>query len=152
MSNPYGIIGLTYDGTDLQNADFTIYLTIKTGLNELPSVRGEDTIVPSLAGRIEMNRVNDIIPLVLEGQVTGDPSDDQDTQRAQFRTNMRLVRSLFTSNRERADLVATLEDGSTATISARPMNIGVPTELASVYAALSIELEGYDDWDIVAAS
>lgn len=150
MSNPWAVVGLTYDAEDVQLDDFTLYLTIKTGLDELPTVRGEDVIVPTRAGRIEANRVNDILQIVLVGVVQQDPAEtDQDTAKAGWRIMMKFVRTLFAANRERAQLVADLEDGSVAYIDARPMNILIQDRIDGVYASLNIELEGYDDWLIV---
>jgi len=153
MSSPWAVIGLHYDGSDLQLADLSLYLWIQSGLNEVPVVRGTDTTVPGKPGRSEGNRVNDVLPIVLVGQVTSDPTAlTQAEARESFRTTMRAVRTLFASNRSRANLVADLEDGATATISARPLNILVPKMIESVYASLSIEMEGYDDWLIVDGS
>ena len=153
MSNPWAVIGLTYDGEDIQLADFSIYLWVQNGLNEVPTVRGVDTVVPGKPGRSARNRENDVLPIVLSGSVMSDPTEtDQDAARATFRNRMLLIRSLFASNRLPADLVAELENGDTATISARPMNILVPQQIEGVYASLSIELEGLDDWTYVVAS
>ena len=153
MSNPWIVVGLTYDGDSVQLDDFSIYLNVKTGLIEMPAVRGEDTIVPGRAGRSEGNRVNDIISVVLAGVVMADPTlDDQDDSRANFRTRLRTVRELFASNRSRADLVATCEDGSVWTLSARPMNIVTTTLIDGAFWEGSVELEGYGDWDIAEAS
>lgn len=153
MSNPWVVVGLTYDGGELQMDDFSIYLNIITGLNETPSVRGDDTIVPGRAGRSEGNRINDIITLVLGGVVMADPTiTDTDASKANFRSRLRVVRALFAPDRVRADLVATLEDGSVWTISARPMNIVTTTLIPGAYWEGSVELEGYDDWSIAEAS
>jgi hypothetical protein len=153
MSNPWVVIPLTYDAESLQLPDFTLYLWMSKGLLEVPVVRGEDVTVPSRPGTIESNRVNDHIDIELVGQVTADPEEsDRDTARAQWWTMMRYIRTLFASNRERADLVAYLPDGGTATISARPMNILIPDQIDGEYASLSIEMEGTDDWTFAEAS
>jgi hypothetical protein len=153
VSNPWVVVGLTYDGDSVQLDDFSIYLNVIFGLDETPSVRGEDTVVPGRAGRTEGNRINDTLAVVLAGIVQADPTiTDQDASRANFRTRLREIRSLFASNRARADLVATLEDGSVWTISARPMNIATTMLIPGAYWSGSIELEGYDDWDIAEAS
>lgn len=147
MSNPYAVVGLRYDSTDLQLADFTKYFWIATGLDAVPSVRGVDVVVPGKPGRSLKNRENDTLAIVLNGQVTCDPDAmDQAAARSSFRTAMRAVRTLFASNRTPATLEATLEDSTVLTITARPMNIVVPDQVEGVYASLSIELEGYDDW------
>lgn len=150
MTLPIASIPLTYDGTSLQSSDLQIYLQITRGLNESPSVRGVDVTVPALAGRVEANRINDVLSIVLEGHVTADPADlTTATARDSYRTNVMAVRALFATNRARADLVATLEDGSTATISARPLNLLWGESVQSEYATVNIELEGYGDWVVV---
>lgn len=147
MTHAAALVGVTFDGVDLQRSDLQWFLEIERGLDEVPSVRGKDTVIPGLAGRLEQNRRNDVLSIVLTGFVQADPSlTDVDDRRASFRSNVATIRSLFASDRDRADLVALLEDGSTQTISARPLNIIGGTYIGSEYRALSIELEGYDDW------
>jgi hypothetical protein len=66
---------------------------------------------------------------------------------AEYRTAMLALRSLFDPTRAPASLVATLEGGSTATVSARPLNMAtVRTSLSS--AAVSVELEALADWAV----
>lgn len=151
MTSPFTPIPITFDGTNLQPTDLSFCFWIVSGLNETPEVRGVDVTVPALAGRIESNRMNDVLPLVLEGFVRADPSTTT-TAAAQssYRTKAKLIRALFASNRARANLVATLEDGTTATISARPLSgIIWKEEIPSEYATVSIELEGSGNWVVV---
>lgn len=150
MSTSVAVIALTYDGTDIQLADLSILLQIVRGLNEPPSVRGIDTTVPALAGRVEGNRINDIVDIELRGHITFDPAQTVlANARLSFRAKAKAMRLLFASNRARANLVATLEDGSTATISARPMPGVIWTEtIPGEYAEVSYPLEGYGDWVI----
>lgn len=148
MSNDVALIGLTYNGQDLQDPDLQVFLEIERGIDEVPTVRGKDSIVPGADGRTERNRKNDTLSIVLRGFVQADPGlTDVADRRASYRANMAGVRALFHSSNPRADLVATLEDGTVQTISARPMNIILGTYLASEYRAISIELEGYGDWE-----
>jgi len=81
MTNAVAVIGLTYDGTDLQAADFGVFLELVRGLNEPPAVRGVDLIVPSRAGRIVRNRVADALTIELRGYVmgTGTPATAAET-------------------------------------------------------------------------
>ena len=148
MTNPAAVIGVTYSGTDVQLADFSIFLEITQGLNETPQVRGSDITVPALAGRITGNRVNDIVPIVLEGWVGADPAQlTTATARTSCQAKRTTVRTLFASNRARANLVATMPSGAIWTISARPMPGMIWTELvAGELYRVSIELEGYADW------
>jgi len=147
MTNPWAVIPFTFDGSSLQTDDFTIYFWIVSGLFEVPQVRGEDTVVPALAGRVEGNRVNDVLTIVLEGQITASPLlTDLDDTRSDWWDNVAAIRTLFASDRERADLVAQLPNGTTATISAHPMNIVKLEEIPGEYVKLNVELEGFDDW------
>ena len=66
-------IHLTYDSFSLQSTNLSVFFQIVVGFMEAPRVRGVDTVIPSLAGRAEGNRVNDILPILLAGQVTYDP-------------------------------------------------------------------------------
>lgn len=147
MTSPVATVGVEYDGFDCQQVDLQIFIEIIKGLNEVPSVRGTDSIVPALAGRAEGLRINDVLKIELAGFVRADPAlTTAADQQASYRTNMDTVRGLFATNRLRADLVATLEDGTQRTISARPLNMIVQEVIASIFVYVSIELEGYDDW------
>jgi hypothetical protein len=146
-------IGLTYDGVDLQTSDLQIFLEVAQGLGEVPSVRGTDIIVPGLAGRIEGTRVRDVLPIELRGHVRADPAQTTTSgARSSFATNRAAVRSLFAPDRMRADLVATLEDGTVLSISARPLSLVWNEQVVSEFALVSVELEGYDDWSEVTGS
>ena len=228
MSSPVAVIGLTVGGTDVQVID-GIFLQIVRGLNESPEVRGIDTIVPGLAGRIARNRKADRLVIELRGHVMGagtaavaaetaggfattlaadtvpgattvvvaDATGIDDAElarvgdtgeteiravadvtgttvtltaplvrahdtgdvvrqvdglgssgdRADFRTNAKIVRALFDPTALRV-VVAALEDGTTATITAR----GLPGQLwdqdMPEFASVSIEMEAVADWVI----
>jgi hypothetical protein len=152
MTSPVASVGLEYDGTDLQQPDLQWFLEIARGLNESPSVRGKDWIVPARAGRVPANRVNDVLKIELVGIVTADPTlTDPDDQRASYRVNVQIIRGLFAPNRAVADLVATLETGDIVSISARPRNLIWNERVQALFATVSIELEGLDDWVLVAS-
>jgi hypothetical protein len=150
MTTPISKVGVIYDSQDVQFSDLQVFLQITKGLNETPNVRGKDSIVPALAGRVERNRINDIIPIELKGFVRADPSlTTQGLIEASFRANVNFLRTLFATNRDRADLIAILEDGNTATISALPVPGAIWVErVPSEFSEVSIPLEGYDDWTI----
>jgi hypothetical protein len=148
VTNAVAIIGLTYDGTDIQAADFGVFLELVRGLNEPPAVRGVDLIVPSRAGRIVRNREADALTIELRGYVMGSGSTEA-LQRISFRTNAKIVRALFDTSAEPADLVASLEDSTTATISARTLN-SIWDQTDPWTAAVSIELESVDPEWVVA--
>lgn len=147
MTSPLAVVSLTYDAVDLQVADLSIFFQILNGLNEPPRVRGTDSVVPSLGGRVEGLRVNDVLSIELVGIVQADAAeDDPSAQRISFRTNAKFVRTLFLPNRDRADLVAGLEDGTTWTVSARPLNAIWTPFAPGLCETVSVSLEGYDDW------
>ena len=124
-----------------------IFLEIVRGFFEVPAVRGDDTIVPGLAGRIAGSRENDIVSILLRGFITTDPAlSTQPALRTSLMANRTTVRALFSPTRARANLVLTLPDASTKTISALPLNILWAEELAGDLMRLDIELEGYGDW------
>jgi hypothetical protein len=148
VTSPAGIIPITYDGSDLQAANLSVFFWIAKGLFEVPTVRGEDVTVAALAGQSERNRLNHTLPIEIRGQVTADPSiTDLEDARASFWDNYLVIRTLFAPNRLRATLTATLPNGAEYSISARPLNILTTEEIASEYWSGSIELEGYDDWE-----
>jgi hypothetical protein len=150
MTNAAIAIGLTYDGTDLQDANPGWLFELVRGLNETPDVRGVDLVVPARAYRSVRNRVADQMPIELQGHVMG-VGADEDAQRADFRGLVNDLRTLFDPTREPADLVATLEDGSTATISARPLPGMVWDQVVPSYGRVSIQLQGLSDWTITSA-
>lgn len=146
MTNAVAVIGVSYDGTDVQQNPMGIFLELVGGLNETPRVRGTDVIVPGLAGRVVRNRKADGFVVELRGYVSGSGVDEE-AERASFRALVTSLRTLFDPTRDPADLVATLEDGSTATCSARPLPTMVYNQQVPSMAVLSVELESVDgDW------
>ena len=137
-------VTLTYDGVDLQDWANGIHLDIVSGLHDTPAVRGDDTTIPQAAGSLEGTRVNDYLPLELRGSVRC--ADGASDPEAGYHANMRTIRTLFASNRPRADLVATLPDGTVLTISARPLNLVPAVQVPDLWADVSISLRGDGDW------
>ena len=147
MTSPVALVGLTFKGIDLQPSDLQWFFEIERGLDEVPTVRGKDTIIPGLAGRFEQNRRNDTLSIVLKGWVRADPTiDDLEDRRASYRVNMLAIRTLFAPDAARGELVALVEDGTSQEIMARALNIVGGRYVGSEIRVLSIELEGYDDW------
>lgn len=232
MTNAVATIGLTFASTDLQAADFGIFLEIVRGLNERPLPRGVDLTVPGRAGRIVRNRKADVLVIELRGHVlgtgaattgaetvgganttlsadtiagaftvtvasatsiadgdylrvgdageteirqvatggvsgttitltaalgrahdAGDQVREVDSSGASgangiFRANVLTVRTLFDPSAEPASLVAVLENGQTASITARTIN-SLWDQQDPYAAAVSIELEAVTpDWTI----
>ena len=134
-------IGLHYRTVNIQVVT-GLFLEILNGLDGIAEVRGRDTIVPGLAGRVVRNRIADRWSIELVGFVRG-VSTTEATDRSAFRTNVQAMRALFDSTLAPGPLVAALEDGHTATIQARTLNIISTLDLPS-YRSLSIELESVD--------
>lgn len=147
MSSPIATVGLFYDSEDLQRSDLGVFCRVVKGLNEPPTVRGTDSIVPARAGRIEGLRVNDVVAIELECWVQPDAAlTDPDDQLASFRTNLKDARALFATNRSRGTLLAVLEDGTQQSIEVRPLNVIWNEVIPSLVASASVALEAYDDW------
>ena len=150
MTSPLAVIALSYAGTDLQLTANGIFIEIARGLMDPPRVRGEDVVVPYLAGRSARARENDVLPIELRGFVMASSGSlTQATQRTSYQANWRSLRTLFATNRARANLVATLPSGTVATISALPMNTIWDEAITGELGTLSIELEGFADWVFV---
>jgi hypothetical protein len=62
---------LTLGGTELQPTNQKHYFGLSTGIDQIPEVRGDDTVIPAKSGRYVQNRVADRLVLTLEGFVQG---------------------------------------------------------------------------------
>lgn len=146
MSNDAAVIGLTFDGVDIQRLDFSLFLEVVKGLNEGARVRGIDTVVPALGGRIARNRVSDGFIIGLEGYVSGNGTGETQ-QRKRFADRRAEVRALFDPTAAPVELVAELEDGTTLTCLARTLPSMIWDQIVPSMARLSMELESADaDW------
>jgi hypothetical protein len=110
----------TYKGTSIQRADWTVWFDVREGLKELAEVRGQDTIVPYLPGRIERTRVKDKRDIELYGWIKG-------ATESAYWTLLKEMQTLFDPAATPGDLVVPLADGTTATIRARALNM-IPEE------------------------
>lgn len=146
-------LGATFDGTALVTiigGQPRIMLRCVRGLDDSPEVRGTDTIVPGLAGRIVRSRVRDRRVIELAGWVMGTGTTEAD-QREDVRDALEELRALFDPTRTPATLLLELEDGGFATISARPLSTVMGDDPIPTYRALSVELEAVEaDWTIIA--
>ena len=154
MTTAISTVGLEYDAFDLQPTDLSVFFKIFRGLWESPSVRGTDTVIPAAEGRFEGNRVKDLQKIELRGWVRANPAIDSVTADAidSYQTAFRAMRVLFANDRDRADLVATLRDGTMLSIAARPMNMIISDVIEGWFSHVSIEMEGYGDWEEVVGS
>lgn len=114
----------SYDGTGLNTfvgSERRLTFWLVGGLDDGLDVRGEDTVIPSAAGRVARNRVRDRRIIEVDGLVTGTGASEA-ARMDDFRDAMESLRTLFSPTRAAANLVISLEDGvRTATISCRPL-------------------------------
>lgn len=147
MTSALAVIGLTFDGTDVQDVN-GLHLVITQGLGDSPTVRGTDVTVPGAAGQTARPRKFHERRILLGGPdsfVRGDGATEAD-RRADYRTNVRAMLTLFDAAAAPADLVATLEDGDTATIACRTLSVATVELVPGEWAAVSIELLALEDW------
>lgn len=119
---PVVLSSLTFNGTDLQREDLTLHLDVASGLNDGIDVRGEDTIIPSAAGRTARNRKRDVRHLLLSGFLQGDGATEAD-RLASWQALRDEVEALFDPADDPGTLTGVALDGSTRTITARALNI-----------------------------
>ncbi len=141
---------LTANSVDLTRSDGTILMRVTRGLNELPEVRGTDTVIPSAAGRTPRNRVADRLVVEAEGMVMG-AGMDESAQRENFRYLVSVIRALMYPTQSPYELAVTLEDGiSVVSITARPVNVIWGEDDIPSYRTLSCQWESVDAADWVA--
>lgn len=145
MTNPAAVIGLTFDGTDIQQNPFGIFLEIKRGMYEGPEVRGTDTVVPARTGRIARNRVADRWIIELEGYVSGIGADEE-AQREHFLDLADTIGALFDPTAMPATLSAAMQDGGTRTIEARTLPTVLWDQVVPSLARVNIQLEAVEAW------
>ena len=149
MTSSAATVGLTFAATDVQDLD-GLFLEITQGLADSPTARGVDVTVPGAVGQVSRPRKFHERRLLLSGFVRGSGADHA-TRQADYRTNVRAMLTLFDATAAAADLVATLEDGATATIAARTLSIASVDQIAGEWTDLSIELLAVEDWAYVEA-
>lgn len=147
MPHNAAVIALRYAGTDLQESDFSVFLEIESGLHDGLTVRGRDTVVPALAGRIARNRVKDRRVIQLAGWVSGVGSSAS-AQADAFRDVCQEMEALFDQTTT-ATLEADLEDGTTVQIEARTIEIHFAQQRTPVLQRLEVDLESVaPDWTL----
>jgi hypothetical protein len=115
--------GISYRGTSCvttASGQLRICLRLTRGLHSGLDVRGRDTVVPGLAGRVPRNRVKDRRLLEIEGEVMGVGSTEA-ARLADFESAMATLAGLFDPSLAAGALVVMLQGGGTATISARTL-------------------------------
>lgn len=146
MSSPAAVVGLMFRGVDIQDLD-GLYLEIILGLDGIPEVRGEDSVVPALVGRVPRNRIADRLAIELDGFVRGVGSSET-TDREDYRANVASMQALFDPELDPGLLEATLEDGTVATIHARTLTM-LEESIVPTYKHVNFELESVDPrWSV----
>jgi len=141
-----GYVALSYDGTDLAPSSLEYVLWLVRGLNEVPSVRGADDVVPRRTGRIARARVADVLALELEGWVLAQGTTVA-LAIANFRESVQALQALFDPVLDPRVLSATMEDGTVQTINARVLPpVLIEERVASHVARVSIALESVDPY------
>lgn len=137
------------NGVDLTRSDGRLLFYVTRGIDDVPEVRGQDVIVPGLGGRIPMNRRLDRLIVEAHGMVMGAGADET-AQRVDFRSLIESLRDLMNPSSDPYNVVITVEDGSTRTITARPLNIVWSDIMIPTYREGSLQWESVDfaDWGI----
>lgn len=147
MANAALSTNLTANSVDLCRSDFGIMVTITRGLDEVWEVRGRDTILPGVDGRVPRVRLRDTLAIEAEGWVLGTGSTYAN-QLDSFRTHVDALRALMDPTQDPYTLTVTLEDGGTRSIEARPVNILWGNHDRPTYRTCSLKWEAVeDDWD-----
>lgn len=138
MTSPVAVVGLKWDGYDIQRADLDVFLEITEGLDELPELRTHQQVIPFRHGqRADMSYAH-ARPIVLSGLISG-PSGNE---RSAYRAYVDEVKASFSPFRTGL-LVATLEDGTTRWIHAMPLDMRY-TPIVPGASNVSIELIAHD--------
>lgn len=116
--------GITANSVDLTRTDLRILARLTSGLYGGLSYRGTDTVVSQLVGRVPRPRKGDFRPITAEGPILGLGADEA-AQRTDVEATLAAMDVLMRSDQDPYDVVVTLMDGTTATISARPTNFDV---------------------------
>lgn len=148
---PLVLFPATYAGTNLVELSSGVprkVIGLISGLDDTPEVRGSDTVIPGSTGQVPRNRIWDHRRIELAGFIAGVGASNA-AQVADIRAILEEFRTLFDPTRSSATLSIGLEDGGTATIAARPVNMLVPATIDTIRAQVSIVLEAVEgEWDV----
>lgn len=135
-------IPVTYKATNMQLADYSRFFEIEEGLDELAEYRGTDLPLPGAPGQYEGVRVADRRVIVLLGWLKG-------TSLSNYRA-LKKALDILCDPTAPGDLVATLEDGTTATIRARALAIVPVTPPRGAFRGFRIVMLSIaPDWTVV---
>lgn len=139
---------LAFAATDLQPSDRSFVLWVERGLNDIPTVRGEDIVVPHLTGRTAAARVADTMIIELKGWILANGATP-DIIAGAFRTVVEALKAVFDPAAGYQTLSATLEDGSAATIQARVTALVIDEKVASHVASVDVQMESIDPYWVI---
>lgn len=142
------VTDLAYASTDLQPDSLDFVLWVTRGLNDIPSVRGTDQVVPARTGQVERNRKADKLAIELRGYVLGNGSTGELIV-ANFRSSVEILKALFDPALAQRVLSATLEDGSAATINARVVGLAMLEVVANHVAEVAVLMESLDPYWVI---
>lgn len=125
----------TYNGTSIQVANYSLWFDVRKGLKESAEVRGINTTIPGAVGEIPRNRVKDRLEIELYGWIKA-------ASWSAYWTAVKALLALFDVTGGDKVLSIGLDDGSTATINATPLDV-LPEGDEAIGAAqyFSIRLE-----------
>ena len=140
---------ITYRNLELQPNTGRWYFELVRGWDEPPEIRGEDTIIPSAAGRYPRTRIKDRLVLELRGWVAGQ-GDTDDLARQDYAVSMATLLAVFDGTLDPGALVVHapvlgVPDGQIRTMNARYLST-LSSEVfgAGLFRSTSIELECVD--------
>jgi hypothetical protein len=142
MTSPVVVIGLDWDGFDLQRADLDILFELTEGLDDLPQTRGSDDVIPFRSGRLPQDRIADHRPVVATGWVTR-PSA---SVASAYRAYVDSLKAKLDPTGPPHILVATLEDGSKRWINAVARDLIGGPALGSDFRPFSIAWDALDPY------
>jgi hypothetical protein len=147
MTSEVTTIALNFGGTDLGDIDgILIDRVIQGGPDEPSMVRGRDDVAPGKDGRVLRNRRSDVRRIEIRGWVTGTGADT-DAQVSDYWDNRVALGTLMNPTTTQT-LTATLKNGASYTIEARPVDPPTYDQVAPMLARVSILMESIDpDWE-----
>lgn len=137
---PLDLIGLAFDGYQLQRPDLNIIFQITEGLDSLPTMRGADAIIPFRRGRLAQPHLADTRHIVATGWIAGAGA----APRSSYRAYVDELKSHLDPTEDPAMLVATLEDGRVRWIRAVARSLVPGDGIGNEFRAMSIEWEALD--------
>jgi len=130
---------------DLQTAK--VYFDVYSGLAEHPEVRGQDDIIPGLAGRYRRNRIDDRLIVELRGHIRG-VGATKTARAADFRASVVAVKAALDPTGSGGTLAVLtpylgLPSGSQSIVGypLSPGLLGGPLENYMSFSRFSIEIE-----------